>query len=878
MTTLWAKTGPDGTFLPLAAHLADAGAVADRLWCVALTDRQRRWFARALGGTEAYARSWVTFHAAAHDVGKAYLHFQESASALDHLLDPVLRTACQGIERRRHDAVSGAILTEWLVSRGTPQDAAELLAATISGHHGVPRSTHEVRKTMLRVVRGAPAWTIIQQRLLNDVARDTGLEGIPAPDTPSHAVIAALAGLVSVADWIASDVARFPVTNGARPPSARLALDAVGADAWSPPPAPQPTDFPGVFGVSPRAAQAKIVELGERLDPSTPALVVLEDRTGSGKTEAALWLALRALQGGARGVYLGLPTQATADQLHARVTTFLRRLWPDASVTPRLLHGGVHLDEDVPSPEGVASDAEDAAPDGSISSPDSDAQQWFAQTRRGLLAPFAVGTIDQALLAVLNARHYPVRLWGLQSKVVIFDEVHAYDTYTFLLLERLVEWLAALDCSVVLLSATLPADRRHELTRAFRRGAGLEERRAPASSDYPRITVTSATHDEVVAVTDDRPPRSVRIEWLDDVDDARAVADRVVRESRGGGCIAVVCSTVAAAQERFRMLRTLAGDEATIALLHARMRPLERRPIQRSLLEALGPPGSCARPEKLIVVATQVIEQSLDLDFDVMLSDLAPVDLLVQRAGRVHRHEPRRRPPRHTNARLLILDTPGSGAERELPRGGGAVYVKSVLARTRLALKHRVALTEPDDLDELISTVYDRAVPPGTPAEQAWVVGLDTEATEEARNRGSWARRAAVPAPRGEDPPWEEVETDPLQDPDELGATGRTSAATRWSDRPSISLILLRPDELSSQRHRPDAGATTELLLRAVSVSAPQVVQPALGMLEDLRPSAWRRNGRLRHHLLVELDNDGQAINGEVPLRLDIDEGVVIGG
>jgi CRISPR-associated endonuclease/helicase Cas3 len=869
MTTLWAKTGPDGTFLPLAAHLADAGAVADRLWCVALTDRQRRWFARALGGTEAYARSWVTFYAAAHDVGKAYLHFQESASALDHLLDPVLRTACQGIERRRHDAVSGAILTEWLTSRGTPQDAAELLAAIISGHHGVPRTPHEVRKTTLRVVRPAPAWTIIQQRLLEDLARDVGLDGISAPETSAHAAIAALAGLVSVADWIASDVARFPVTNGARRSSAMLALDAVGADAWSPPPAPQPTEFTDVFGVSPRPAQSKIVELGERLDPSTPALVVLEDRTGSGKTEAALWLALRALQGGARGVYLGMPTQATADQLHARVTTFLHRLWPDASVTPRLLHGGVHLDEDVPSPEGVASD-------GPIAS--SDAQQWFAQTRRGLLAPFAVGTIDQALLAVLNARHYPVRLWGLQSKVVIFDEVHAYDTYTFLLLERLVEWLAALDCSVVLLSATLPADRRHDLTRAYRRGTGLEERRAPASSDYPRITVTSATHDEVVAVTDDRPSRSVRIEWLDYVDDARAVADRALRESRGGGCIAVVCSTVAAAQERFRMLRTLAGDEAIIALLHARMRPLERRPIQRSLLEALGPPGSCARPEKLIVVATQVIEQSLDLDFDLMLSDLAPVDLLVQRAGRVHRHEPRMRPPRHTEARMLILDTPGSSADRDLPRGGGAVYVKSVLARTRLALKDRVALTEPDDLDELISAVYDRAVPAGTPAEQAWVAGLDSEAAEEARNRGSWARRAAVPAPRGEDPPWEEVKTDPLQDPDELGATGRTSAATRWSDRPSISLILLRPDELSSQRHRPDAGATTELLLRAVSVSAPQVVQPALGMLEDLRPSAWRRNGRLRHHLLVELDNDGQAINGELPLRLDIDEGVVIGG
>lgn len=871
MTTLWAKTGADGTHLPLATHLADAGAVADRLWCIALTDRQRRWFGRELGGTEAYARAWLTFQAAVHDVGKAYLHFQASASALSHLLDSSLHTDGQRAERRRHDAVSGAILSEWLRSRGTSPDATELLAATISGHHGVPRTAHELRRTTYRVLRRAPAWAALQQQLVDDLARDAGLTDVAAPQAPSYAVIAALAGLVSVADWIASDGSRFPVTNGARPWSATLAQDAVRADAWAPRPTPGPTDFATTFGFHPRPSQSAMVDLGVRLDSSTPAFVLLEDRTGSGKTEAAMWMALRSLQGGARGVYLGMPTQATADQLHARMATFLDRLWPDMPTVPRLLHGGVHLDQDVPRPEGVAAD------DG-VAGADSDAQQWFAQARRGLLAPFAVGTIDQALLSVLNARHYPVRLWGLQSKVVIFDEVHAYDTYTFVLLERLVEWLAALDCSVVLLSATLPGELRDELVRAFRRGGGLGERPSSEVPSYPRITVASAELDEVVAVTDDRPSRSVGVEWLAVVEDPGATAARALHESRTGGCVALVCSTVADAQERLRAIRARAGDEVSVVLLHARMRPLERRPVQRALLDALGPPASCTRPQRLIVVATQVIEQSLDLDFDVMLSDLAPVDLLVQRAGRVHRHRPRSRPSRHADPRLVILDTPGSGAERELPWGAGAVYVKAVLARTRLALRQRSSLTEPDDLDELIATVYDRAVPAGTVAEQARVVELDTLAEEEKRFHGSQATWSAVPGPREQDPPWEGFETAALQDPDRPGATGRNSAATRWSERPSLSVVLLRPDELPRRRHRPDGEAVTELLLRAVSISSPEVVCPALSMLDDLRPSAWQRNGRLRHHLLVELDDQGRAISGELPLRLDVDEGVVIEG
>jgi CRISPR-associated endonuclease/helicase Cas3 len=236
----------------------------------------------------------------------------------------------------------------------------------------------------------------------------------------------------------------------------------------------------------------------------------------------------------------------------------------------------------------------------------------------------------------------------------VVDEVHAYDTYTGLLLARLVSWLAALDCTVVLLSATLPASRR-----------------------------------EGLVVTDDRPGRKIILEGCDVVDDPERVVCRAPYEAQRGGCVAVVCNTVAAAQARYRALRAVAEPHVELVLLHARLRPLERERIERRLLESLGPPADShpAARASLIVVATQVIEQSLDLDSDVMLSDLTAVDLAIQRAGRVHRHTGRQRPELHQTPRLILLDTPSNAVDRARPRAADAVCVPAILARTRVALR-----------------------------------------------------------------------------------------------------------------------------------------------------------------------------------------------
>jgi CRISPR-associated endonuclease/helicase Cas3 len=879
----WAKTGPGESFLPLNVHLRDAGAVASRLWDRALTPRQRGWYAARLGGDEACVRAWVSFLAEAHDVGKASPPFQMQVPELAaRLLDPVLAKDGGTAEKLRHDAVSGAIVVDWLGNRGMRRREAERIVATISGHHAVPRPSSEVRRASRRVLREAKAWVPVQQQIVDDLALETGVGALPELDAEDGAVLVAVAGLVSISDWIASDATRFPVTDGKRPGSKQLATDAVRDAAWSVPLVPEGQDFPGLFGRSPRATQAALIEALDGLD--LPALVIVEDRTGAGKTEAALWAAYRALTCGARGLYVGMPTRATAAQLHGRVKRFVTRLWPSSSESVRLLHGGVHLDEDVPFPSGVGIDERDAR--------DVEAQAWFAQSRRGLLSPLAVGTIDQALLSVLNARHYPVRVWGLQGKVVVVDEVHAYDTYTGLLLARLVSWLAALDCTVVLLSATLPASRRGELVEAFRSGLDAAVpscalSKPTGSLAYPRVTFATRGQVKSIVVTDDRPGRKIILEGCDVVDDPERVARRALYEAGHGGCVAVVCNTVAAAQARYRALRAVAEPRVGLVLLHARLRPLEREPIERRLLESLGPLDDArpVPPASLIVVATQVIEQSLDLDFDVMLSDLTAVDLLIQRAGRVHRHTGRQRPELHQAPRLVLLDTPGDAVDRARPQAADAVYVPAILVRTRVALRGRAAISEPDDLDALIGSVYDSSPDEITsdPREQDVLRKLDAQAAELKRQHGGWAERAAVGHPRAEEPPWETT-SDPLQDPDEPMSTARNSAATRWSERPSLNVVVLRPDELPRSRHRPRGNEATELLLRSVSLSQPNVVHPILSMVDLFRPPAWRDNARLRHHFLIEVDADGRAIpvaapSGDrvaLPLRLDPHEGVIV--
>jgi len=327
--------------------------------------------------------------------------------------------------------------------------------------------------------------------------------------------------------------------------------------------------------------------------------------------------------------------------------------------------------------------------------------------------------VDQALLSVLQTRHFFVRLFGLAHKTVIFDEVHAYDTYMSTLFQRLLQWLRAVGTSVIILSATIPAKTRWELLRAY---VGTDDLELPGAK-YPSLTW--AADDRVGTVPLPAfSPRRIALEWIPR--EPRAIAEHLAEGLRAGGCAAVICNTVRRAQQVYQALKEAAfGPAQDLILFHGRFPFAWRRDIERGVLARFG--RGSADPRKGIVVATQVIEQSLDLDFDLMISDLAPVDLLIQRAGRMHRHERARRPAPVGRPRLLLCTPDGVDG---MPDFGADVYIydRYVLLKSWLVLQGRKHLTLPQDTEMLIESVY------GEPDAAAQDVG-DEMAQELARTR-----------------------------------------------------------------------------------------------------------------------------------------------
>jgi CRISPR-associated endonuclease/helicase Cas3 len=346
------------------------------------------------------------------------------------------------------------------------------------------------------------------------------------------------------------------------------------------------------------------------------------------------------------------------------------------------------------------------------------AAEWFTHRKRGLLAPYGVGTIDQVLMAALQSKHVFVRLLGLAGKVVVIDEVHAYDTYMSALLERLLAWLRAICTSVVMLSATLPSLRRTALFKAF----APECQVSPEIPAYPCLTVVSGSQVRTIAFVTAAPGKRIRLEPAPSEPTALAVwlRDRI----HPGGCAAVVCNTVGRAQEIYEACRQMMPEDAedgapVVDLRHSRFPFEEREAREQRTLKRFGKPGEALRPATAVLVATQIIEQSLDIDFDLMVSELPPIDLLFQRAGRLHRHERERRPTGEMPT-LGLIETPLTleGAPA-FPKGHTMVYEEHILLRTWIALRGRLELRIPEEIRSSIEVVYAEADPGNVPQEPA---------------------------------------------------------------------------------------------------------------------------------------------------------------
>jgi CRISPR-associated endonuclease/helicase Cas3 len=459
---------------PALCHMLDVAAVAQALLENA-SDTLRRLLLEPLNCPEAQKIPWLCFIISLHDLGKISPGFQRKRDKLFTLLPELYPFSVDKKgDESDHGKVTYAALTALLREKGCDSDIAKPLANALGAHHG--RFYRGVK--LKKVSCGKAQWPQAREEIVEALREVFGLEWQAFPfgqDSPAPDFILALAGLTSLADWLGSDAEQFGyVGNFAgdlreyRAQRLKIAQKLVRDLHFHPLSLPPAIPlFQALFPFPPNACQHTVLEIAATLQ--APALLLIETPMGSGKTEAALAVADRWLrQKQARGIYYALPTQATANQMFGQIKQFLQHYPQDNGIELHLLHAYAMLHEGYQELQAADVHGEDTEAD-------IQASAWFSGAKRGLLSTFAVGTVDQALLAAVRAKHLFVRLFGLAGKVVIIDEVHAYDAYTSQILERLINWLARLDCSVILLSATLPAAKRTAFLKAYHPAASLKE-------------------------------------------------------------------------------------------------------------------------------------------------------------------------------------------------------------------------------------------------------------------------------------------------------------------------------------------------------------------------------------------------------------------
>lgn len=650
---------------------------------------------------------------AAHDVGKAAPGFQKK------ICNKTLRETCPALAQASTQArgwvASHADVGEAAFRKAFPESAE--WAKAIGLHHG---SRSEPRAEGCGIY-GGPGWADERAALLDLLQRRFGA---PPHGTPTCEQLKLVAGLTCVADWIASNDELFAKPSSANAESIGQALDEAG---WRKSNILHGLGFRDVFPFSPNRMQEEFIRTVDRR-----GVYVLEAPMGLGKTEAALFAAYKLMASGDnRGLYFGLPTRLTSNRIHVRVEEFMDKILENPGCV-KLVHGQAWMDIESNAKEFRAG------------------MGWFSPRKRALLAPFGVGTIDQALMSVLNVKHAFVRTFGLAGKVVILDEVHSYDAYTGTLLNLLVEELLKIGCSVIILSATLTARRRNEFTR-----------RTDAPQSYPLI---SSTHGECVAP---EPPenRAVQIRF----NQKEQLIDLAVERAAGGACVLWIANSVGEAQMIFNQINGARIEGAfRTGLLHSRFPAWRRAELEAEWMEALGKnPGK--RPHGCVLVATQVVEQSVDIDADLLITELAPTDMLLQRIGRLWRHKREKRPC--MQAETWIYDATDVTQK---------IYAPYVLWCAGQVWRNKREVVLPSDIRDLLEATYaDRD---DLPEEIE-----PLKAKLEARRRELAQRAVGMTALYA-------------------GDDDEDKAPTRWSTLPTIQVLILQSvDDL-------DLSARVELL------------------------------------------------------------------
>ena len=724
MESLWAKKVEKNGglyWLPLVQHLNDTAEIIGLLWEHWLSQGQRN-LVISFVGDENKAKNVTQLLGYLHDQAKCTPAFQTKTSYnksddLDkQLLEKLEKEGFIGIStlfltnsNKSLHALAGQVLLE---SYGVNQSFSSI----IGGHHGKPVDTSQDVKIQLESYEANyfqnekeedpihQKWKAIQKKIFNDGIAKYDFKDAEAIPELSQSACVILEGLLIMADWIASNETYFPLIEIDDDGSSINQEERIqiGFERWFKTYMWEPEEFSDTvklyddrFGFEPRDVQAKLSMSIQQA--SKPGIFILEAPMGVGKTEAAL-VAIEqlALKTGRAGMFFGLPTQATSNGIFTRIKGWLDNIIKDADQTQslNLLHGKAALNDEfdkIPKAQGIDIDGEE---NGTIIT-----NEWFHGRKTGMLDDFIVGTVDQFLLSALKQKHLALRHLGLSKKVVVIDEVHAYDAYMGQFLYQAIRWMGAYCVPVVILSATLPGERREELVKNYYLGTGKKWKEAikpdnlAIQNAYPLITYSDGSKIEQVTQFEKQKDRKININRLDDNELLGTLEDCL----SDGGIAGIIVNTVRRAQELYHLISDQFGLE-NVELLHSSFIATQRVKKETNLMSEIG--KNAIRPDKKIIIGTQVIEQSLDIDFDVLFSDLAPMDLLIQRIGRLHRHEISR-PNMLKTPRFYVL---GTSQTFEFNSGSKAVYGDYLLMRTQHFLPEQINI--PSDISFLVQETY----------------------------------------------------------------------------------------------------------------------------------------------------------------------------
>lgn len=874
-TNLWGKTSKDSDarWHPLILHMLDVAASADAI-LTREPESTRKRMAAILGMKWEEASPWLLLLIACHDLGKACPGFQCKWPAHPHL--PGLQIPRSPNTKINHAFVSQIALTQLLQEKGWPNDLAEVVSDAVGCHHG-ERASPTILSDLEgdRRATGDISWTQARQSIFEALLETLEPTKVPTKQTLGGPDFILLAGLTSFADWIGSNEDWFcfgtPADCGdsqtwfrKRRARADQALDAIGWNHRVPLSTRQKT-FEQAFNIPPRPLQQAVADALETLEK--PSIILVEAPMGEGKTEAAFFAHLELQRRlGHRGMYVALPTKATGNAMFKRTLEFLHGQGMSRTLDLQLLHGGKLLNDTFQNLR--ISNIHDSSKEGDVR-----AAEWFTNKKRALLSEYGVGTVDQALLPILPVRHNFVRLWGLANRVVVFDEIHAYDAYTGTLLVHLLRWLLALGSSVILLSATLAPATRRKL-------ANIVAVNFPEKEDeYPRFSIFTSGEEVIQKHFKADPTRRLNIEIQKIAPALQEIHSEISKHLPDNGMALVLVNTVQRAQDLYQLfpdgepleregqrVGKCLADGTEVFLFHARFPADRRQKREEQVLATFG--ERAPRTGRKILIATQVAEQSLDLDFDLILTDLAPVDLVLQRAGRLWRHARTSRPvPGPT---LLVAGLAGNEPPSfAKPLWWGSIYREDILLRTWSLLGTKSNLILPDEIDALVQAIYEEQVEIPELLRERLEKSLVIDEGKSTSHRIQ-ANQAIIGRP--DDASWNDPARFVLYDEDAPDVHRTLMAQTRLGEESCIGIPLWAEDEFQPDVV-PEFPRAKQWFLRSMNLSRASMVKK---LQQQGVPEGWKKSALLRNCFPLRLDEqDHWLVDSTV--RLDCDLGLVYG-